>query len=109
MIVDDYDDTEEEPLAAWEALLLPDWRWEAFKKEDDGLYYGRVRSPKTYGDWEYGHFTQDQLEEAGAYRVDTDLDDNEPVFPDGGVLLDRYDSALAEYGDDGRGVYRSER
>jgi len=35
VIVDDYDDTEEEPLAAWEALLLPDWRWEAFEKEDD--------------------------------------------------------------------------
>lgn len=36
-------------------------------------------------------------------------DAQKPVFPDGGVLLDRYDPALAEDGDAGRGAYRSER
>lgn len=42
-----------------------------------------MKSPNTYGKWEYGYFSQDQLETAGAYRVDTLLDDD-PVFPDGG-------------------------
>lgn len=83
----DDDHEADEPLAAWEALLLPDWRWEAFKKlEEDGLYYGRVKSPKTYDNWEWGYFSEDQLEQARAYRVDTDLED-EPLFPDGGYEL----------------------
>lgn len=73
---------EEDVVAAWEAVLLPDWRWEALEVKADGLYYGRVRSPYTYGKWEYGHFTEDQLREAKAYRVDKELDENEPVFPD---------------------------
>lgn len=101
-MIEEYED-EEEPIAAWEALLLPEWRWEAFAKEDDGLYYGRVRSPKTYGEWEYGHFSQEQLEEAGAYRVDEPIDDNEPVFPDGGFSPEVYETELAalEYDDEG--------
>ena len=86
------DDDGEEPLAVWEALLLPGWRWEAFEKEDDedGLYYGRVKSSKTYGEWEWGYFTEDQLEEAGAYRVDTEIEDGE-LFPDGGYPEDLAD------------------
>lgn len=40
---DDEDEEDEEPLAAWEALLLPNLRWEAFEKEDNGLYYSRVK------------------------------------------------------------------
>lgn len=44
-----------------------------------------MKSPNTYGNWEYGYFTQEQLEEARAYRVD--VDDGEP-FPDGGIPLD---------------------
>ena len=62
------------------------------KIEDEGLYYGRVKSPKTYDQWEYGYFTTEQLEEARAYRVD-DIDDNEPVFPDGG-LTEIYETEL---------------
>jgi len=72
----DQDNKEEEPLAAWEA----------FKKEEKGLYYGRVKSPKTYDNWEWGYFSQSQLERARAYRVDTDLEDK-PLFPDGGYEL----------------------
>jgi len=67
---------------------LPDWRWEALEKEDDGLYYGRVKSPKTYDQWEYGYFSQDQLEEANAYRVDVDIDSGDDLFPDGGEIQD---------------------
>ncbi|WP_436935730.1 hypothetical protein [Halovenus marina] len=77
-----------DPIAAWEALLLPDWRWEALEKEGDDLYYGRVKSPKTYDRWEYGYFTQEQLEEAGAYRVDVDIGSGEDLFPDGGEIED---------------------
>ena len=80
------EDEEEEPLAAWEALLLPDWRWEAFGKEEERVYYGRGKSPKTYDNWEWGYFSQSQLERARAYRGDTDLGD-EPLFPDGGYEL----------------------
>lgn len=94
-------------MAAWEALLLPDWRWEAFEKEDDGLYYGRVKSPQTYDKWEYGYFTQDQLEEAGAYRVDAPIDDNEPLFPDGGFPPEVYETELAAIDDDLEGEYQS--
>ena len=75
---------DEKTLAAWEAILLPDWRWEALEKREEGVYYGRVKSPKTYDKWEYGYFTKDQLEEALAYRVDEERRDHEPAFPDGG-------------------------
>ncbi|WP_132056700.1 hypothetical protein [Halorussus amylolyticus] len=85
-MVADYED--EEPLAVWEALLLPNWRWEAYGKIDENLYYGRVRSPSTFDRWEYGCFSTEQLETVGGYRVDTDLGD-ETLFPDGGYDLTR--------------------
>jgi hypothetical protein len=84
-VIDHYED--EEPLAVWEALLLPNWRWEAYEKQDENLYFGRVKSPNTYGRWEYGSFSQEQLETAGAYRVDTSIDSEEELFPDGGCEL----------------------
>ena len=68
--------------------MLPSWKWEAYRKEDEGLYFGRVKSSLTYDDWEWGYFSQDQLEEAKAYRVDPDLGGDEPVFPDGGQIGD---------------------
>jgi hypothetical protein len=81
----DYGD--EEPVAAWEAAFLPDWHWEAYEMVDetDTVYFGRVKSPYTHGRWEYGYFSQDQLEEAGAYRTDVDPDSDAPLFPDGGL------------------------
>lgn len=57
----------------------------SIQKADDGLYFGRVKSPKTYDNWEYGYFTQEQLEEAGAYRTDTEIQNDEPLYPDGGT------------------------
>lgn len=86
-MVKHYDD--EEPLAVWDALLLPNWRWEAYEKQGENLYFGRVKSPNTYGRWEYGSFSQEQLETAGAYRVDTSIDSEEKLFPDGGHDLTR--------------------
>jgi hypothetical protein len=84
--VTDFD--EEEPLASWEAAFLPDWTWEAYEKESEDVYFGRVKSPNTYGKWEYGYFSSDQLEKAGAYRTDLDPGDDAPLFPDGGYVDD---------------------
>lgn len=76
--------------------MLPDWRWEAFEKIEDGLYYGMVKSPLTYDNWEWGYFSQDQLEQVGAYRVDTTIESDEPLFPDGGYELTQvYETELA--------------
>jgi hypothetical protein len=77
-------------LASWEAAFLPDWEWEAYDKveDKDSLYFGRVKSPNTYGRWEYGYFSDEQLREAGAYRTDLDPDSDEPLFPDGGEVED---------------------
>ena len=47
-----------------------------------------MRSPNTYGKWEYGYFSQEQLEKAGAYRTDIDPDSEETLFPDGGTVED---------------------
>ena len=82
-------------MAVWEAAWLPDWEWEAYEKEDDELYYGRVKSPNTYGNWEYGYFTEDQLRTAGAFRTDID-DDNAEPFPDGGQIKDLSEVKLYE-------------
>jgi len=79
---------EDEPLASWEAAFLPDWTWEAYEKEDEDLYFGRVKSPNTYDQWEYGYFSTRQLQQAGAYRTDLDPDESEPLFPDGGQVDD---------------------
>lgn len=91
MLIRSNDIKDKDPIAVWEALLLPNWTWEAYDKEEDGLYFGRVKSPNTYGRWEYGYFSQEQLEEAGAYRVDTSISSDEPLFPDGGKILEDLD------------------
>lgn len=75
-------------MAEWEAAFLPDWTWEAYDKKEEDVYFGRVKSPLTYDKWEYGYFTQGQLEEAGAYRTDLDSESDEPLFPDGGEVED---------------------
>lgn len=53
------------------------------------------------------------MEEAGAYRVDTDIESGEELFPDGGLpedLADLYETEFAalEYELE-QGGYRSER
>jgi hypothetical protein len=89
--------------------LLPDWRWEALEKKDDGLYYGRVRSPNTYENWEYGYVSREQLEGALAYRVDEEFEDYEPVFPDvSNYQLSKVcETELAAVDDELEGEYRS--
>lgn len=101
-------------MARWEAAFLPDWKWEAYDKveEEDGLYFGRVKSPNTYGNWEYGYFSKEQLEEAGAYRTDLEPDDEDPLYPDGGTVEDVvgvYETELQALLEQGEGGLGSER
>lgn len=105
----DNDAETEEPIAAWEALLLPEWRWEAFQKGDDDRYYGRVRSPMTYGHWEWGYFSQRQLKTAKAYRVDTTLDDDAELFPDGGRRCMDPIAELSVYETELQGLYEPDK
>lgn len=66
-----------------------------------------MKSPNTYDRWEYGYFSEEQLKQAGAYRVDLDPDSDNPLFPDGGQVEDLvgvYETeleALLEEGDSG--------
>jgi hypothetical protein len=90
---------------------LPDWEWEAYDKVEDDVYFGRVKSPKTHGEWEYGYFTQEQLEEAGAYRTDADPGGEEPLYPDGGTVEDLvgvYETELQALLEEGDPQYREE-
>lgn len=83
------DDLPDEPLATFEALRLPGWEWEVYEVEERGvtvavgadatgeteteetdLFFGRVRSPNTYGRWEWGSFSRADLSRAAAYRTD---------------------------------------
>lgn len=46
-----------------------------------------MKFPLTHDNWEWGYFTQNQLEKAGAYRTDAEIGDDEDVFPDGGEIV----------------------
>lgn len=47
---------------------------------------------------EWGYFTQEQLKEVGAYRVDTTIGSGDELFPDGGynpgMIADIYETEL---------------
>ena len=63
----------EEPLAVFASARAPGWEWQAFRVEreqPETVYYGRVRSPLTNDRWEYGTFTETELETADAREVD---------------------------------------
>lgn len=79
------------PLAVFKAAFLPDWTWEVYEVQERNaevvvdidendepetvttdIYHGRVASPNTYGDWEYGTFSTHDLRQAGAFRTDED-------------------------------------
>jgi hypothetical protein len=48
------------------------------------------------------------LEEAKAYRVDSDLSGDEPVFPDGGLLAEVYETELEALLEEGESRYNEE-
>lgn len=53
---------------------------------DDGMYFGLVKCPNTYGRWAYGYFSKKQLEKAGACPINLDLEEDAPLYPDGGEV-----------------------
>jgi len=64
------------PYAVYKSYLLPDWEWRVLKswQADDNKPYARwfcaVKSPNTYGEWEYGDtYVSDILNDAHAYQV----------------------------------------
>lgn len=48
------------------------WKWEILSIEDEetGYYFGRVYSPMVGEDGTLGYFTQDQLDDIGAQKID---------------------------------------
>ena len=82
----------DDPLATFQAALLPNWSWEVYDVEERGaevvtdpdpatgehgttetaIYFGRTKSPNTFGRWEVGRFSRHELETAGAFRTDAD-------------------------------------
>jgi len=63
------------PYEIWRNLFMPDWEWRVLKKWqlDDNKPYARyfcaVKSPMTYGDWEYGDTYVTDIKCKGAFLV----------------------------------------
>ena len=63
---------EDEPIAVFASERAPGWEWQAFtidRETPETVYYGRVRSPLTDGDWEWGTFSESSLESVNAREV----------------------------------------
>ena len=64
------------PYHIYRSHLLPDWEWRVLRKwqADNNKPFARwfcaVKSPMTYGEWEYGDvYVQEILKDAQAYEV----------------------------------------
>lgn len=65
-----------DPYEIYTSPLMPDWEWRVLKKwqADDNKPYARwfcaVKSPMTYGEWEYGDvYVSEILNDAHAVRI----------------------------------------
>lgn len=72
------------PYLIFRSRLLPNWEWRVLKKwqEDDNKPFARwfcaVKSPMTYGAWEYGDvYVQEILKDAQAYEITLEEANNE--------------------------------
>lgn len=69
----------DKPYEIYKSNVLPNWEWRVLKKYQSpekeaenpyAIWYCAVKSPMTYGDWEYGDtYVKDILKEAQAYKV----------------------------------------
>jgi len=69
----------ENPYEVYRSNLLPDWEWRVLKKyqnpEDEAKneyarWFCAVKSPMTYGSWEYGDvYVREILKEVLGYKV----------------------------------------
>jgi hypothetical protein len=67
------------PYEIYRSYLLPDWEWRVLKKYQSpeneaknpyARWFCAVKSPMTYGSWEYGDtYFSEILNEAHAYKV----------------------------------------
>lgn len=70
----------DEPYEVYQSLLLPDWEWRVLKKYQSeeveaknpyARWFCAVRSPMTYGEWEYGDTYICDILKAGGFRINT--------------------------------------
>ncbi|HET7325476.1 MAG TPA: hypothetical protein VFJ06_14205 [Halococcus sp.] len=64
---------EDDPIAVFVSECAPGWEWQAFsidRETPETVYYGRVRSPLTGGRWEWGTFSQSDLDTADAQEIE---------------------------------------
>lgn len=64
---------EDDPIAVFVSARAPGWEWQAFRidrETPEKVYYGRVRSPLTNGRWEWGTFSQSDLDTADAQEIE---------------------------------------
>ena len=63
------------PYEIWQNAFMPGWEWRVLKKwqADDNKPYARyfcaVKSPMTYGEWEYGDTYVTDIKQTGAYKL----------------------------------------
>lgn len=94
MTKDEIDFERDTPIAVFESDALPDWKWEVYEvtkraanvitspgqaagepeEAPTALYFGRVKSPLSFGTWEAGSFSAWQLRLVRAERVDGETD-----------------------------------
>jgi hypothetical protein len=73
------------PYEIYRSDYLPNWEWRVLKKyqspekEKENPYarwFCAVKSPMTYGDWEYGDtYVKDILVEARAYKINKETNE----------------------------------
>jgi len=68
----------ENPYHIYRALYLPNWEWRVLKKYQSpkgeatnsyARWFCAVKSPCTYGDWEYGDTYISDIKEAGGFEI----------------------------------------
>ena len=66
------------PYEVWKNVLLPDWEWRVLKKWQSpaneaknkyARWFCAVKSPMTYGSWEYGDTYVSDVKSKGSYKV----------------------------------------
>ena len=77
----------DKPYAVYKSNLLPDWEWRVLKtykskeseeKDSYARWFCAVKSPMTYGSWEYGDtYISDILQVSRCYLVDSTKEWNE--------------------------------
>lgn len=63
------------PYEIWMNAFMPGWEWRVLKKwqaddnKPNARYFCAVKSPMTYGEWEYGDTYVTDIKHKGAYKL----------------------------------------